>query len=54
MTLFDMKTLDKTKLSMVDAYIDSFEDKELNLITILHYAQSVFWILAKGIATTYC
>lgn len=43
----DMSILEKKKLDMLDAYIDTFEDKQLNIITILHYAQSVFEYLPK-------
>ena len=43
----DMSILEKKKLDMLDAYIDTFENKQLNIITILHYAQSVFEYLPK-------
>lgn len=39
--------LDRQKLSELDAYINSFEDKPTHLIMILHRAQELFGYLPK-------
>lgn len=41
----DFSILDKNDLQELDAFIDQFEDKEGNLIAILHRAQSIFGYL---------
>lgn len=45
----DLKTLglDEALLKSLKDYIDTFDDKENNIISILHYAQDIFGYLPK-------
>ncbi|MEA3424050.1 MAG: NAD(P)H-dependent oxidoreductase subunit E [Bacillota bacterium] len=45
----DTKKLDIEKLKELDAYIDSLEDKEGNLIHVLHKGQSLFGYLPENL-----
>jgi len=45
----DTKKLDVEKLKELDAYIDSLEDKEGNLIHVLHKGQSLFGYLPANL-----
>lgn len=47
MSNFNMSILDEKKLTLLDKYMDGFDDKEHNIITILHYAQDIFDYLPK-------
>lgn len=47
MAKFNLSVLDKKKLKELDEYIDSIENKELNIISILHRAQDIFNYLPK-------
>lgn len=47
MAKFNLSVLDKKKLKELDEYIDNIENKELNIITILHKAQDIFNYLPK-------
>ena len=45
----DLKTLglDEALLKSLKDYIDTFDDKENNIISILHYVQDIFGYLPK-------
>ena len=47
----DLKTLglDEGLLQSLKDYIDTFDDKENNIISILHYAQDIFGYLPKDL-----
>lgn len=45
--VFDMKSLDTKKITKIDNYIETIEDKHGDIIKILHFAQGVYGYLPK-------